>query len=98
MLNTVSVKVSKSPGYLSLKVLFLFPILIVLFSAYFQTALAQLPFETGPSNSRFFGYANKNPRELVLSVVKNISENVEPGELLLNFRAEDRNNPKYNLS
>ncbi|KAI6218118.1 CBR-HMR-1 protein [Aphelenchoides besseyi] len=41
---------------------------------------------------------NKSPRDILLSVVKNISENVQPGEVLFNFRAEDKNNPTYNIS
>lgn len=94
MLNTLKNQVSHSPGFSSS--LFLFPIFILMLSCW-QTVDAQLPFEN--SNHRFFGYANnKTPRDILLSVVKNISEESQPGELLLNFRAEDRSNPTFNLS
>lgn len=98
MLNAVKNQVSYSPGISPLKATcWLFPLLIVILS-YSHSANAQLPFETGSSH-RFFGYANKNPRDIFLSVVKNISEDIKPGEVLLNFRAEQRYGPvSYNLS
>uniref|UniRef100_A0A915LUW4 Uncharacterized protein n=1 Tax=Meloidogyne javanica TaxID=6303 RepID=A0A915LUW4_MELJA len=40
----------------------------------------------------------KNTREIMLSVVKNISEATSVGEILLNFRAEDKSSPTYNLT
>ena len=39
---------------------------------------------------RFVGPYQKTTREIMLSVVKNISEDTPVGEILLNFRAEDR--------
>lgn len=40
----------------------------------------------------------KSTREILLSVVKNISEDTSVGEILLNFRAEDKSSPTYNLT
>ena len=40
----------------------------------------------------------KSTREIMLSVVKNISEATPVGEILLNFRAEDKSSPTYNLT
>ena len=57
-----------------------------------------LPFDVAGYPSRFVSYSNKSPRDIMLSVVKNVSEDASVGTLLLNFRAEDRANPSYNLS
>ncbi|CAD5206401.1 unnamed protein product [Bursaphelenchus okinawaensis] len=43
-------------------------------------------------------FAAKNPRDIMLSVVKNISENTPVNTVLLNFRAEDKTAPNYNLT
>lgn len=95
--STFSPSVSLSPGFP--KAIWLIPILMLAMSVW-QPAHAQSqfsPFEQ-PSH-RFLNYANgKSPRDIMLSVVKNISEDVLPGTPLLNFRAEDRNNPSYNFS
>jgi len=42
--------------------------------------------------------SSKTPRGIQLSVMKNISEDVPVGELLFNFRAEDKDSPSYNLT
>lgn len=91
--SSMFVEFPHSSGF---KVLWLIPILMIVLS-YCQTINAQsLPFD-GPSH-RFSSYVNKNPRDILLSVVKNISEDVDVGYLLLNFRAEHVNQPVYNLS
>jgi hypothetical protein len=43
-------------------------------------------------------HQQKSTREIMLSVVKNISEATPVGEILLNFRAEDKSSPTYNLT
>lgn len=43
-------------------------------------------------------WQQKSTREIMLSVVKNISEATPVGEILLNFRAEDKSSPTYNLT
>lgn len=89
--------VSHSPGS-QFKAFWLIPILMLVLS-YCQPACAQSPFGPFESRGRFQNYANgKTVRDVLLSVVKNISEDTLPGTLLLNFRAEDRNNPTYNFS
>jgi hypothetical protein len=92
-----STSVSLSPG--SLKAFWLIPILMLTLSYWQPVASAQfVPFDQAPSH-RFLNYANgKTARDIMLSVVKNISEDAPPGTPLLNFRAEDRNNPSYNFS
>lgn len=57
-----------------------------------------LPFATGLGQSRFLNFATKSTRDILVSVVKNISENTPVGEVLLNFRAEDKSSPTYNLT
>ncbi|KAI3422308.1 Hmr-1p [Globodera pallida] len=60
---------------------------------------------SGPSNPywangfhRWGGPQQKSTREIMLSVVKNITEDTPWGEILLNFRAEDKSSPTYNLT
>ncbi|KAL3113056.1 hypothetical protein niasHT_013521 [Heterodera trifolii] len=71
--------------------------------ALFSPIYGQFP---GPSPSlwangvshRWGGLQQKSTREIMLSVVKNISEDTPLGEILLNFRAEDKSSPTYNLT
>lgn len=49
-------------------------------------------------NHHHWPLQQKNTREIMLSVVKNISEATSVGEILLNFRAEDKSSPTYNLT
>lgn len=57
-----------------------------------------LPFASSLGHNRFMNFAAKTQRDIMLSVVKNISEKTEPNTVLLNFRAEDKNIPNYNLT
>ncbi len=57
----------------------------------------QLPFMT-IRNNRLMSFAGKSQRDIVVTFVKNISEAVPVGELLANFRAEDRESATYNLT
>uniref|UniRef100_A0A915E4Z8 Cadherin domain-containing protein n=1 Tax=Ditylenchus dipsaci TaxID=166011 RepID=A0A915E4Z8_9BILA len=43
-------------------------------------------------------FASKPTREITLNVVKNISESTPIGEVLLNFKAEDKSSPNYNYT
>lgn len=48
--------------------------------------------------SRFMNFAQKSTRDIAISVIKNISEETPIGEVLLNFKAEDKSSPNYNLT
>jgi hypothetical protein len=63
-----------------------------------QAQSLSLPYMQGGGGSRFMNFAAKIPRDIMLSVVKNISESTPIGEVLLNFRAEDKSSPTYNLT
>jgi hypothetical protein len=58
---------------------------------------AQQQYMPSGSSARFFG-GSKQPRGITLSVVKNISESTPVGEVLFNFKAEDKSAPNYNLT
>jgi hypothetical protein len=55
------------------------------------------PNNNGGGGGRWMG-GPKSPREIILTVVKNISEDTPIGEILLNFRAEDKGASAFNLT
>uniref|UniRef100_A0A915AY47 Cadherin domain-containing protein n=2 Tax=Parascaris univalens TaxID=6257 RepID=A0A915AY47_PARUN len=59
-----------------------------------------LPFVGGQfsGQSRFMSYAGKAERDIVVTFIKNISEDTPVGELLATFKAEDISSPTYNLT
>jgi hypothetical protein len=51
------------------------------------------------AHARFMSNApQKTTREILVSVVKNITEDTPVGDVLFNFRAEDKSSPTYNLT
>uniref|UniRef100_A0A0M3K632 Cadherin domain-containing protein n=2 Tax=Anisakis simplex TaxID=6269 RepID=A0A0M3K632_ANISI len=48
--------------------------------------------------SRFMSYAGKSQRDIIVTFIKNISEDTPVGELLATFKAEDKLSPTYNLT
>ncbi|VDK30266.1 unnamed protein product [Anisakis simplex] len=43
-------------------------------------------------------YAGKSQRDIIVTFIKNISEDTPVGELLATFKAEDKLSPTYNLT
>ena len=63
-------------------------------------AIAQFPGQQSywQPGHRGAGPQQKSTREIIVSLIKNISEETPVGEILLNFRAEDKSSPNYNLT
>lgn len=77
------------------KILLLSLTLLTLLLLNNDVACAQFTYS---GQSRFMNFGPKSTRDIAISVIKNISEDTSIREVLLNFKAEDKSLPNYNLT